>query len=154
MGGLVALMLAMEHPEAGGVICFAPAIKLTTPPLRVAALHLAAPFVKQMARSSLDNPEKWQGYPGLPLKGAVQLFQLQRIVRGRLDRVNQPTLVFQGRKDRTVAPEAGEIILRGIHPPVKEHHWMERSTHELTLDEELPEVTRMVIDFINRCTQA
>jgi len=153
MGGLVALMLATEHLEAGGVICFAPAIKLTTPPLRIAGLHLAAPFVKQMARSSLDNPEKWQGYPGLPLKGAVQLFRLQRIVRGRLNRVNQPVLVFQGRMDRTVAPETGDIIMRGISSKIKEHRWMERSTHEVTLDDELPEVTRLVIDFINRCAQ-
>ncbi len=150
MGGVLALWLAEEHDEVSGVIGFAPAIKLTLPFYRYAALHLAAPFISQMARSSLDNPEKWQGYPGLPLQGAVQLFRLQRAVRGRLGRIRQPVMVLQGRKDRTVVAEAGEIILKGVRSDEKEHHWMERSTHEVTLDEELPEVTRLVCDFLQR----
>lgn len=150
MGGVLALWLAEEHDEVSGVIGFAPAIKLTLPFYRYAALHLAAPFISQMARSSLDNPEKWQGYPGLPLQGAVQLFRLQRAVRERLGRIRQQVMVLQGRKDRTVVAEAGEIILKGVRSDVKEHHWMERSTHEVTLDEELPEVTRLVCNFLQR----
>lgn len=150
MGGMVALWLAADHPEIAGVIGFAPAVKLTTPTWRVAVLTVAAPFIKQISRSSLDNPQKWQGYPDLPLKGAVQVFRMQKALRRRFTSIHQPVLVFQGRKDRTVAPEAGEIICGGVASADKKVHWLERSTHEVTLDEELPEVTRLVIDFIKR----
>jgi carboxylesterase len=150
MGGLVALHLAAAHPEAAGVICFVPAIKLNTPWLERAALPLIALFVKQMPRKGLDNPQLWQGYPDLPLRGAVQLFRFQKVVRSELPKVNQPILIFQGRKDRTVAPEAGDMILSQVRSSIKEHHWMENSTHEVTLDGELPEVARIVFQFIQR----
>ena len=59
-----------------------------------------------------------------------------------LAEIQQPALVFQGRKDLTVAPEAGEIILNGISSTVKEHHWMENSSHAIVLDAEREEVAK------------
>lgn len=148
MGGMVALCLAAQHLEAAGVILFAPGIKTTHSRLTIWELRLVVPFIKQVARASLDNPRLWQGYPGLPLKGAVQLFKMQKATRDVLPQINQPILVFQGRKDRSVAPEAGKIILDGVSSKVKQLVWMEQSTHEITLDDELPDVTTRVIEFI------
>lgn len=150
MGGLVALHLAAAHPEAAGVICFVPAIKLNTPWLDRTALPVLSTFIHHMPRKGLDNPQLWQGYPDLPLKGAAELFRFQKVVRGELSKIHQPILIFQGRKDRTVAPEAGDIILSQVQSRIKDHQWMENSTHEVTLDGELPEVTQKVIQFIHR----
>jgi carboxylesterase len=150
MGAMVALYLASEHPEAAGVLCYAPAIKLTTSTFDRIKLFLAAPFIEQIDRGPLDCPEQWQGYPRLPLKGTLQLFQMQKAVRARLPQIRQPVLIFQGRRDKTVHPEAGEIICNGVQSTLKELYWMENSAHPIPLGQELGEVTRLTLEFIQK----
>jgi carboxylesterase len=149
MGGALALYLASEHPEAAGVLLYAPAIKLTLSTLDKIKLYAGSLFLSEVGRASLDVSDKWQGYPGLPLKGALQLLKLQDVVSPRLPQVRQPVLVFQGRKDMTVHPTAGELILQGVHSTIKEHHWMERSSHAITLDCELDAVTELTLRFMD-----
>jgi carboxylesterase len=154
MGGLVALYLASVHPEAKGVLLYAPAIKLTMTTLDILKLYVGSLFMAEVGRSSLDVADKWQGYPGLPLKGAIQLLQMQGAVRQCLPQVKQPIIVFQGRKDTTVHPTAGDIILQGVSSTVKEHHWMEKSTHVITIDCELEAVTDLTVRFMEKALKA
>lgn len=148
MGGVIALYLASQHPEAAGVLLYAPAIKLTMSPLDKIKLYAGSLFLPEVGRDSLDASDKWQGYPNLPLKGAIQLLKLQAAMRPRLPQVHQPVIVFQGRKDTTVHPTAGDIILQGISSTVKEHHWMEQSTHAVTIDCELDTITDLTLRFM------
>ena len=149
MGGVIALYLASQHPEAAGVLLYAPAIKLTMSTLDKIKLYAGSLFLSEVARDSLDGSDKWQGYPNLPLKGAIQLLQLQTATRPRLSQVKQPIIIFQGRKDMTVHPTAGDIILQGVSSTVKERHWMERSTHAIVIDCELDAVTDLTLRFMN-----
>jgi carboxylesterase len=150
MGGLVALYLAIQHPQALGVLLYAPAIKLTLTSLDKIKLYIGSLFMAETPRSSLDSADKWQGYPGLPLKGAIQLLQMQDTVRKLLPKIKQPIVVFQGRNDMTVHPTAGDIILQGVNSSFKEHHWMERSTHAIMLDCELDAVTDLTLRFMDK----
>jgi len=111
-------------------------------------LHLGAPFITQVERGSLDVADAWQGYPGIPLKGVIQLLRFQSATLKRLAHIEQPVLIFQGRRDTTVAPEAGKIIMEGVSSQIKEHHWMENSSHVIVLDTELEQVATMSIQFI------
>lgn len=154
MGGVIALYLASEHPEAAGVLLYAPAIKLTLSTLDKIKLYAGSLFLSEVGRASLNLSDKWQGYPGLPLKGAIQLLRLQGAMRQRLPQVRQPVIVFQGRKDMTVHPSAGDIILQGVHSTVKEHHWMEQSTHVVTLDCELDAVTDLTLRFMDKALKS
>jgi carboxylesterase len=112
-------------------------------------LYAGSLFLSEVGRASLDESDKWQGYPGLPLKGALQLLKLQDAMRPRLPQVGQPVLIFQGRKDTTVHPSAGKLILEGVRSTVREHHWMERSSHAITLDCELDTVTDLTLRFMD-----
>jgi carboxylesterase len=150
LGGVLALYLASTEPRAAGVLLYAPAIRTLMSKLDYLKLYLGAPFVTQVGRDSLDCADVWQGYPGLPLKGIIQLMRFQSAVRGRLSHIDQPVLVFQGRKDTTVAPEAGEIIFEGISSEIKAHHWMENSSHVIVLDVELEQVAALSIQFIEQ----
>lgn len=152
LGGLVALYLASETPQARGVLLYAPAIALQMTFLDKLKLYLGAPFIMEVPRDSLDCSDKWQGYPNLHLKGVIQLLKMQKAVRARLPQIRQPVLVFQGRLDTTVAPEAGEIILQGVASAQKERVWMEQSHHTIILDIELDEVVRRTIAFIEKNT--
>ncbi len=150
MGGVVALQLASLHPEAVGVLLYAPAIKLTMTTLDKIKLYAGSLFMSEVSRESLDGSDKWQGYPGLPLKGAIQLLQMQDAVRQRLPLIKQPVIVFQGRKDTTVDVTAGDIILQGVNSTYKEHHWMERSSHAIPIDCELDAVADLTARFMEK----
>ena len=150
MGGVVALQLASQHPEAVGVLLYAPAIKLTMTTVDKIKLYAGSLFMSEVARESLDVSDKWQGYPGLPLKGAIQLLKMQGSVRQHLTQIKQPVIVFQGRKDTTVHPTAGDIILQGVNSTLKEHHWMERSSHAIIIDCELDAVADLTARFMEK----
>ena len=154
MGGLAALYLGSLHPEATGLLLYAPAIKLNLKTQDVIKLYAASLFMAQAPRTALDAADKWQGYPDLPLKGAIQLLKMQTAVRQRLAQIRQPLIIFQGRKDTTVHPTAGDIILQGIKSSLKEQHWMERSTHAITLDCELDAVTDLTVGFLEKALKA
>lgn len=154
MGAVIALGLAARHPEVAAVLCFAPAIKLNMSRFDVLKLRLAAPFVVQASRASLDGAEHWQGYPGLPLRGAVQLLSLQKATLPTLAAIHQPVAIFQGRKDATIDPRAGEIIRGAVSSEVVEQHWMERSSHAVTLDPERDAVARLSLEFLSRNSPA
>jgi carboxylesterase len=150
MGAVLALYLASQHPEASGVLAFAPAIKLNMSTSDSIRLRLLAPFVPWVPKKSLDGSAYWQGYPVNPLKGVMQLLYFQQEVLKRLPQVHQPLLVMQGRLDTTVHPTVGQIILDGVSSSGKELQWMEKSSHVVIIDQELDEVTRITLEFLNR----
>jgi carboxylesterase len=150
MGGLLALTLASQNPKVAGVLLYAPAVALTLSAMDKLKLHLGAPFITQVPRESLDCSDKWQGYPGLPLKGALQLLKFQAVTVARLADIHQPVLVFQGGLDKTVAPFAGDMILNGVSSSQKERIWLQKSHHPLALDVELDELSARTIAFIEK----
>ena len=152
LGGVLALYLASTEPRVAGILLYAPAIRTLMSKLDYLKLYFGASFVTQVGRDSLDCPEVWQGYSDLPLKGIIQLLRFQSAAQQRLSNIHQPVLVFQGRKDITVDPEAGNIILEGISSEIKEHHWMKNSSHVIILDAELEQVAALSINFIEKIT--
>ncbi len=155
MGGLVALYLASRHPEVRGVMLYAPAIKLNISTADRIKLYLGSLFMPFAKRESMDASDKWQGYhPELPTKGIVQLLRFQDAVKKILPQIKQPIIIFQGRKDTTVDPVAGEMILQGVGSAIKEHHWMEESTHPILIDSELDAVTDLSLRFIEKILKA
>jgi len=150
MGGVLALYMATQHPEAVGVLTYAPAIKLALSRVRITALRLAMPFLFGVPKEQIDVPDKWQGYPINPLKSGVELLHMQREVRRRLPQIHQPVLVVQGRHDTTIAANSGAIIMHGVSSSIKELHWFEESSHVVILDKELDHVTELTVRFMVR----
>lgn len=153
MGGVLALHLAAEHPEAAGAMAYAPAIKLALTTADLIRLHLFAPFMASVPKGASKPNDHWQGYPVNPLKGVIQLLRFGEDVRRRLPRIRQPILVVQGRLDTTVAPEAGDIIMQGVGSTIKEHYWMEQSTHVVLLDCELDRIAELTLRFVERALE-
>ena len=148
MGGVLALYLASQNPKIKGIMLYAPAIRLTMSFTDKLKLYLGSNFMSEIPRDSLDGSEFWQGYPGLPLKGSIQLLRFMAATLPRLSRIKQPVLIFQGRKDVTVAAEAGEVIMSGVSSEIVEHHWMENSSHAIVLDDEHGRVAEISMQFI------
>jgi carboxylesterase len=152
LGSLLALYLASQHPEAAGVLCYAPALKLRSP-LIGAAARVLAPFVPYLAKSrrlpTASSP-RWQGFQVYPLKALTELLRLQSSVWKVLPEVRQPLLVIQGRLDLSVNPGALAVFMDRVGSQVKELHWMERSSHCVVLDEECEKVEELTLNFLKR----
>jgi carboxylesterase len=149
MGGLLALYLASRHPEAAGILTFAPAVRIRF--ARRIAARLKAPWgTRPRPVRSSQVEEAWQGYDVRPSRAALELYRLMRTVNARLSGIRQPLLVVQGRLDDSIDPEGAAWLVRQAGSPVKELHWMERSTHCVILDQELPQAAQRALDFIAR----
>lgn len=151
MGGLLALYLAIQHAEVAGILAFAPAIRIRL--RRQIAAWLLAPFgahLKPRAGPQTIVDDRWQGYEVRPARAALQLHRLMRVVNSHLADIRQPILVVQGRLDTTIDPYGADVLYRRIGSRIKELHWMDKSTHCVILDQELPQVARLTLAFIAR----
>jgi carboxylesterase len=75
-------------------------------------------------------------YDELPLWGAGEVYLLQRRVRRALAAVRQPLLIFQGRRDGHLTPQAPQIVYDGVGSTDKRVVWLEKSGHNLLIDGE------------------
>lgn len=152
MGGCLALLHASEHPETAGLLLYAPALKLNLTTFDRLRLRLMAPFLLAVPKASLkdETPHPWQGYPVNPLKATLELLKLQKVIRPRLDRIRQPVLVVQGRRDLSVHPDTPEIIAQGVSSQIVDVYWLEESAHTVLLDRQLEQVLEFSLEFIQQ----
>jgi carboxylesterase len=149
-GGLLALYLASCHPEAAGILTYAPALKLTLRPIDLVTLYALAPFVPYIKQEDEDDGLAWRGYMAKPLKGVIQLLRLQKATSPRLHKIQTPILIVQGRLDETVHPQVPQMIANAVESNLVEIHWMEHSTHCVALDKELDQVNQITHNFIKK----
>jgi carboxylesterase len=150
-GGLLALYLALQHPQIAGVLTYSPALDLPIRKHMRYAAQVASVFhAGLLSKDDLEGNTTWQGYRVNPMRAVLQLLKLQDQVRPRLEQIQQPVLIVQGRNDKTVDPSASQRIYDRVRSPVKELHWLENSGHAVLLDEEKHIVYRLTFDFIYR----
>ncbi len=144
MGALLALFIASFHPDIAGILAFSPA--LIVPELRRA--RWLAPLVPIVKKRYINEKMAWKGYRVYPLRAAVQLLRFQKIVRERLRLIQQPILIVEGCRDRTIDLKSGEVILQQVQSTQKQLIFMENSSHCVLLDGERDRVTEITIQFL------
>jgi carboxylesterase len=152
-GGLLALYLAAQHPEISGVLTYAPALKLQIRSIDRIKLRLMAPFIPYLPKGGEDDDLPWKGYTVNPLKGIVQLLQLQKQVQSQLLLVRCPALIVQGKLDTTVDASVPQMIYDGVSSTIKEVHWMEKSSHCVAIDCEFKQVIDITLKFLKKITE-
>ena len=149
-GAVLTLYLAAMHPEIEAVLSYAPALRLTLRPFDALRLRLIAPFVPYLPKGQMSNAELWKGYPVNPLRGAVQLLNLQRATRPLLPKITQPILVMQGRLDAAVHASAPQEVYDRVRSTVKELHWLEHSVHTLIIGAERQQAFEITARFMEK----
>jgi carboxylesterase len=142
LGSLLTLWLGAGHPEVAGLIPMAPAVKFRN---RLAPLTLGLRYLLKynpggpIGDDDLADPEAinriWC-YDELPLWGAGETYLLQRRVRQALSQIRQPILIFHGRRDAQLPPEAAQMVYDGVASADKSLVWLEHSGHNLLVDGE------------------
>ena len=144
LGTVLAMALNMEHPEIKGLLLFAPAIKVR----KIWLSPLVSPFMKYQPKNLKDDGLLWKGYNVYPVQGSVEMLKFQKYVRKRLNEVTAPTLLFTGEYDKTLTPDAADLVLKGISSQEKGLIHMAESPHCILLDGELNQAFEDIVQFI------
>lgn len=144
MGALISILLSISHPEIAGTMLFAPALKVPG----LSASEFLWPFKPYVFKKHIDESMEWQGFNVVPLHAAAQLLKLQREVKQNLSKMTMPTLIFQGKLDRSIDQMSSVEVLEGINSTEKELIWMEQSTHCILIDQQLPDAEIECLNFI------
>lgn len=173
-GGLLALRLAAISRGAppAGLIVMAPALILrggrllhATGLLKhvkpwfnpLANADFSSPEVRAAVRehaphADLDDPavvEQVRQAARVPVASLHELARLQSEVWRNLRRITAPTLIMQGRHDRTVDPRSATEVAARIG--TRDHHvvWFEHSGHQLPNEGERAAVWQTAIEWLD-----
>jgi carboxylesterase len=152
MGGLVALELAMRHPEMiAGVVTVAAALKFKDP------LSRLTPLLSLVARywpmpETFNDPARAKhcgNYSKFPTDAFASLYRYGHWIAERLPEVHVPIRILQSKKDQVVDPAAANIIYEKVSSPIRQILWFEQSGHEMMQDLEAERVFEEIMRFVN-----
>ena len=129
MGGVLALMLAANHPEIAGLLLYAPALKAR----RVWLAPLLKHFTKYIKKGNIGPDLAWSGYNVYPTKAMEQLLALQKQAGAYLKRVTQPALIVMSKQDGSVPYSVAAMLSEQLASVDKEFVILEDSPHVILL---------------------
>jgi carboxylesterase len=158
-GGVLAVRLALDQGEAlSGVVMLAPAFYLPwRERMGLAAIkrlgRLAGMiYLRASAGADIHDAAARQIHPSarlMPLSAAISLCEMSAIVRPRLARMTQPSMLIHSRNDH-VCPfgKNVEYVMSNIGSARKKLIPLEQSYHVITVDTEKEKVASEVLGFI------
>lgn len=129
MGGVLALMLAANHPEVAGLLLYAPALKAR----RVWLAPLLKHFTKYIKKGEGGPDLAWSGYNVYPTKAMEQLLALQKRALTTLKQVTQPALIVMSKQDGSVPFSVASLLNNQLASIDKELVVLEDSPHVILL---------------------
>ncbi len=158
-GGVLAARLAVDQGEAlRAVVMLAPAFFL---PLwqraALAAIKRLGPraamiYLRANAGADIHDAAARQVHPSarlMPLSAALSLRDLSALVRPRLSRLAQPTMLIHSRRDHTCPFNKNvEYLMANLGSVRKRLIALEESYHVITVDTEKERVSNEVLGFI------
>jgi carboxylesterase len=151
MGGLVALELAMRHPDViAGVVTVAACLKFKDP------LSGLSPLLAKLVRywpspesfNDAELAETCTNYPMFATDAFVSLHRYARHIAERLPEMHVPIRILQSKADQIVAPESANIIYEKVSSPLRQIVWFEQSGHEMMQDLEATTVFDEIMAFV------
>jgi carboxylesterase len=155
MGGILAMMMAAQHPVAG-VVAMATPYKLQSDP--------RLPFAKPLSLIMRDvpkGPRNWDdrklerdhiSYPAYPTRGVAELRDLIQECRQVLPRISVPILLIYSQDDQSVPPANAKEIHARVASKDKQILWLKKSSHQIARDSEREDVFDAAAEFVGRIT--
>ncbi len=158
LGSLVALELALRHPSrVRGLALLANALWLTRPfpalALRAVGALGLPDFAFPKFGSDISDPEARRthvSYLAQPVRGAIDLQRAADRIYAELGRIQCPTLVLHGARDRVCPVENAWKAAERLGSPDVEVRVFPRSHHILTRDVEKTVVRQALAQFFRR----
>ncbi|TDD58469.1 alpha/beta fold hydrolase [Kribbella antibiotica] len=154
MGGALVLRLAEEHgADISGVVLINPSV--STEDKRLGLLPVLSKVIPSFPGISNDikKPGVDEGaYTRMPLKSALSLSKLWKVVQTDLPKVTQPVLLFRSTVDHVVEASSARRVLTSISSRDVTETLLEDSYHVATLDNDAPRIFDDTAAFIARVT--
>lgn len=157
MGGALATLLAVAHPEIPSVVLLAPYLGMPRSiQIRVAAAWLLTPFSLYHQGSggemSLHDPDAKARALGPGVITARTMTELRRVARSaeaQLPRLMARTLYLQSRADNRISQSDAEQDFARIGSLHKAQRWLTGCGHIISADYCRDEVAQQVLEWIN-----
>jgi carboxylesterase len=147
MGGTLTLYAAENHPEIKGIIPINAAVDIPT--MAGAAQQPEMPRFLDAIGSDIKKPNvKELAYEKTPAKSIQEIVSLMEMVRGNIEKITCPTLIFVSEEDHVVPPNNSQIIYDQISSDIKELYKMINSYHVATLDHDQQLIIDKTLNFI------
>ncbi|HEY3359436.1 MAG TPA: alpha/beta fold hydrolase [Polyangia bacterium] len=153
MGGLVALELAMRHPDKiAGVVGVAPALKFKDPLAKLTGVlsKVVRYWPSPESFNDLTLKASCKNYPKFATDAFASLYEYSQQIALRLPELHVPIRILQSKKDQIVAPESANIIFEQVSSPHREIVWYHKSGHEMMQDCEAEQVFHDIMEFVHR----
>jgi carboxylesterase len=158
MGALLSTRLALDQREAvAGLVLIAPAFFITFPRRAILRLiEFCGRFADQIylqkhGGSDIHDHTARSVHPRhslMPLRAALSLNQLMRMLRPRLSEIVQPALIIHSRRDHTCPYEKNVgFLMSHLGSQEKRTVTLEESYHVITVDSEKERVASEVSAF-------
>lgn len=149
MGGALALRLAEKHsPDVAGLILVNPAVlgyrNMTFVPLLQHFVGSVGAIGSDIAEPGVDE----HAYDRTPLRAAASMMRMWADVRGCLDLVDCPLLMFRSAIDHVVPTSSKEHILSHVSSAVIVDRVLTRSYHVATMDYDKDVIFTESLEFI------
>jgi carboxylesterase len=157
MGGLVALQLAMEHPDkVDSVVTVAGAVRMKNPLAPGNSLAFLQPLAVRLikfwpmpaAYTDMSLAASDTNYRKVPMDAVASFLEYGGIIERRLPEVKSPILIIQSHKDQLVKADTAQAIYNGVSSADKRILWFEKSSHEMMRDLEREDVFKTVESFV------
>jgi len=155
MGGTVALCLAKEIDDIGGLILMATPYKIKMEKAMALAVWTASFFVKYKkkiypptfgSRKTITRIISYQTYP---IKNVLELAKMVRCSRKDLWRIKRPCLIMQSSSDHIITKSSLKKIYDKINSKKKKKKYIKRSYHTFISDIKNEHVFVDILKFIN-----
>ncbi len=151
MGGLVALELAMNHPDlVATTVTVAAALRFKDPLAGLTPLlaKVVGSWPSPESFNDLSLKVNCENYPKFTTDSFSSLYAYAQEIESRLHEVSTPVCVLQSKKDQVIAPVAANVIYELVSSPNREIHWFERSGHEMMQDMEADAVFESIMEYL------
>ncbi len=160
-GAVLAARLAEDQPEAvSGLVMLAPAFFLPwQQALTLRAVSMLGAltnilYLQNKGTSDIHDQGASLIHPTcklMPLSAPIELLKLSAVVRARLDRIKQPTLVMHSIGDH-ICPASKNVnyVMGRIGSIQKRAIMLDQGYHVITVDSDKERVASEVLDFANQ----
>lgn len=167
MGGMLALLFALRHPQGlAGEVTTGAAVEIPEyiSPLLLRLSGLMNRLLPRMPAQPFDfrqvsrDPQVIQAMEQDPLyyrgkirarTGYQQLLGIREVLSG-LPRLRLPLLLLHGGEDRTISPKASEAVYQGSSGPDKTLKVFPGLRHEILNEPEKEQVLAVILDWLRR----
>ncbi|GAA0590614.1 alpha/beta fold hydrolase [Virgibacillus siamensis] len=153
MGGTLTLYVA-EHANAGRIKGIMPINAAIHMPEMIESYESLKDtdtrFVEGIGSDIKKEGVEELAYDQTPVKSMKELIALSMIVRGNLEKITAPAMIFSSATDHVVPPENSREIYDSISSEDRELVKLDNSYHVATLDNDKELITEKCVAFVNR----